>query len=229
MFGVDKPRCLLTFGSLLGPPQWSALIRSGVARTFPPGAELLRQGAVGGYLFVLVQGRVRVTYHRPDGTQMLAAIRGSGDLVGEFAAQDGGPRSATVVAIDPCTTRRLGGDEFRSIVDLYRLNGAFVRYFIAKMRQQTEYSAALTHLRGGARLARLLLWIVDVAGPLHPDPLTVNLTRGAVAEMLGWSLTSVKSAVAELRDLNLVRPDYARLVVLDLPGLRKFTPSLDDL
>ena len=61
------------------------------------------------------------------------------------------------------------------------------------------------------------------------DPLTVNLTRSLVAELLGWSLTSVKSAVAELRELNLIQSNYARFVVVDVPGLRKLAPNVDDL
>jgi CRP-like cAMP-binding protein len=214
-----------TFSSLLSLAQWSALVQSGVRRTFLPGDELLRQGDLGGYLFAMVQGRVHVTYHQEDGTQVLVAVRGAGDLIGEFAAQDDGRRSATVVALDPCYAYRLRADEFRSIVSRDRLEGAVVTYTTWKIRQQAEYSAALVHLRGTARIARLLLWIVDAAGPKHPDPLTVNLTRTSIAALLGLSLSSTKSAVAELRELNLVRTDHARLTVLDVPGLRKISPG----
>ncbi|MBP2325055.1 CRP-like cAMP-binding protein [Kibdelosporangium banguiense] len=215
----------LLLSDLLSSQQWASLVRTGVRRTFPPGSELVRQGDSGTHLFAIVQGRVRITYDTPDGTSVLMAIRGAGDLVGEFASRDGRPRSASVVALDPCHAYRLRPEQMRAVAEEQRMGDALEQYMTGKFRQQCEYNAALFHLRGATRLALLLVWIVDAAGPLHPDPFSVRVTQSVVAEMLGWSLASVKNALAELRSQDLVRSEYGRFVVTDLAGLRRLVPA----
>jgi CRP-like cAMP-binding protein len=210
---------------LLSSQQWASLIQRGVRRTFQPGSELLRQGDTGTHLFAIVQGRVRITYDTADGTSALMAIRGPGDLVGEFASRDGRPRSASVVALDPCDAYQLHPEHLRAVVDRHRIDTALEQYMTGKFRQQCEYNAALINRRGTARLALLMLWIVDAAGPLDPDPLTIRVTQNLVADVLGWSLASVKNAVAELRAQHLIRSEYGGFVVTDLAGLRQLTPG----
>jgi CRP/FNR family transcriptional regulator, cyclic AMP receptor protein len=221
--GVSPRRFLLT--ELLSSQQWASLVQKGVRRTFRPGGELLRQGDGGTHLFALVQGRVRITYDTADGTSVLMAIRGAGDLVGEFASRDGRARSASVVALDPCHAYRLRPEQLDEVADQQQIRAAVEHYVTGKFRQQCEYTAALFHLRGAARLALLMMWIVDAAGPSHPDPLTVRITQNVVAEMLGWSLASVKSAVAELRAQGLIRSEYGKFVVTDVTRLRLLVPA----
>jgi CRP/FNR family cyclic AMP-dependent transcriptional regulator len=211
----------LLLSELLSSPQWSSLVQTGVKRTFLPGAELLRQGDAGTHLFAIVRGRVRVAYDTADGSSVLMAIRGAGDLVGEFASRDGRPRSASVVALDACHAYRLLPEQLRTVADQHRIRDALEQYITGKFRQQCEYNAALIHLRGAERLALALLWVVDAAGPLHPDPLTIRLTQNVIADMLGWSLASVKNAAAALRADGLIRSEYGRFLVTDVAGLRR--------
>ena len=81
-------------------------VLAGLARVleevdFPPGAELMHQGAVEDWLFVVVEGEVEVV--RPDRLVRL----GPGSVVGELAVLDPQPRSATVTAASPVRAFRL--------------------------------------------------------------------------------------------------------------------------
>jgi CRP/FNR family transcriptional regulator, cyclic AMP receptor protein len=81
-------------------------VLAGIARVLeevelPAGAELMVEGAVEDWLFVIVDGEVEVT--RADRSVRL----GPGAVVGEMAVLDPLPRSATVTAVTPVRAFRL--------------------------------------------------------------------------------------------------------------------------
>jgi CRP-like cAMP-binding protein len=71
-----------------------------------PGDVLCREGELGDSLFVIVRGRVAVEQHGRAVAQL-----GAGECVGELAALDWEPRSATVTALEPTELVRLERDD----------------------------------------------------------------------------------------------------------------------
>lgn len=63
---------------------------------FGEGAVLMSEGRPGREAFVILEGRVEITLRG----ELLAEL-GAGEVVGEMALVDGGPRSATVTALEP--------------------------------------------------------------------------------------------------------------------------------
>src|SRR5215467_8014176 len=90
--------------SLLPDGVWRQLTSLGRKRTYDTGERLITEGDSDTHVIVLVDGRVKVTCSEEDGTEVLLAIRGAGDVVGERAAIDQDARSATVTALRPCST-----------------------------------------------------------------------------------------------------------------------------
>lgn len=78
---------------------------------FAPGDDLMLEGAVEDWLFVLVEGEVEVT--RSDRRVTL----GGGAVVGELAVLDAQPRSATVTALSPVLAFRLRREAFQEAVE----------------------------------------------------------------------------------------------------------------
>lgn len=66
--------------------------------TFARGERLFRQGDVGGPLFVIERGRVRVDVAGEDGDVVTVAQRSAGEHFGELGVLTGAPRTATIVA-----------------------------------------------------------------------------------------------------------------------------------
>jgi CRP-like cAMP-binding protein len=86
----------------------------GLAREvrFASGQELVRQGDEGDSFLVIVEGRARVV----QSGDTLRAL-GPGDYLGEIALIDGGPRTATVTAIDPLRALVVERSDFRRLID----------------------------------------------------------------------------------------------------------------
>ncbi|MGO4756833.1 cyclic nucleotide-binding domain-containing protein, partial [Streptomyces sp. 2MCAF27] len=74
------------------------MLELGALRRFSPEEILIREGDRSHYVVLLHSGFAKVTARLDNGSEALLAIRASGDIVGEMAALDDAPRSATVTA-----------------------------------------------------------------------------------------------------------------------------------
>ena len=84
-------------------------------RKYSAGSTLIKQGDTGVGLYVLTNGKVRVTrVNNPDKLEEELDIAGAGSVLGEMALLDDLPRSATVTAIEDVTALLLPVWEFRT-------------------------------------------------------------------------------------------------------------------
>jgi CRP-like cAMP-binding protein len=96
----------------------------------PEGERLFAQGELGDSLFVIVDGKVKV---ERDGKEL--ARLGAGECVGELAALDWEPRSASVIALEPTSLIRLERDDlFDLLGDHPELVRALAGVLVARIR-----------------------------------------------------------------------------------------------
>lgn len=79
--------------------------------TFPAGAVLAEEGAIGAEFMVLVEGTVEVSA----GGKVVNHL-GPGDFFGEIALLDGGPRTATVTATSDVVAEVIDEQDFRVLL-----------------------------------------------------------------------------------------------------------------
>jgi CRP-like cAMP-binding protein len=96
------------------------------------GERLFAEGEPGDSLYVIVSGRVAVE----QGGRRFAEL-GAGECVGELAALDWEPRSATVVAIEACELVRLERDDLLDqLGDHPELLRALAIVLVGRLRQR---------------------------------------------------------------------------------------------
>src|SRR5580765_3014771 len=76
--------------------------------------RLMREGAAGREFFSVISGTVRVERNGRKINEL-----GPGDFMGEIALIDRGPRTATVIAAEPCRLLVLDIGGFRTLVSKY--------------------------------------------------------------------------------------------------------------
>ena len=76
----------------LDKQDWEALAAHGHEQDAPEGQVLVREGATGGSLFVILSGSVAISR----GGRRIGRL-GEGDMLGEVAMLEGGPRTASAV------------------------------------------------------------------------------------------------------------------------------------
>ena len=78
----------------------------------PAGRVLMRQDEAGQEAFIIVRGRAEITR---DGR--VISERGNGDILGEIALVDEGPRTATVTLTEPSQLLVVGHRDFHTLMD----------------------------------------------------------------------------------------------------------------
>jgi len=186
-------------------------------RRFEEGEILMRQGEPGSYVFILTVGRVKVARVDANGNELLLAVRGVADIVGELAVLGGRMRSATVTAMVPCVTYVLSAAAFLRILRERHVEETLLRYLIARQRESDDARAELAGLNAIQRVGRVLLRFASVAGGEEPD---LDLSQDELAAAAGLSRASVAAALATLRERRLIVTRRRSLVIRDLAKLR---------
>jgi len=111
-----------------------AIAAVAVEVSFASGHVIARQGDIGSGLFVITEGRARVSR---DGRPL--AELGPGDFFGELSVLDGRPRTAQVSAVEATTCLALSTWDFEAVVNAQPgVALAILRGLAARLRALTE-------------------------------------------------------------------------------------------
>lgn len=218
---MSEPDVRFPKGSFLAglPPRTrSAFLELGTAREFTPGTVLVREGDPTTHVCLLLDGCVKVTGTTPEGELALLAIRVGGDLVGELAAMDSQPRTATVTAAGRVRARIFSQAEFRRFLSQVPEAALAVTTSVgAKLRWATRRRIDFGSREVRIRLARVLIELSLSYGiPAGEDlELGVSLTQPELAALVGAAEPTVHRALAQLRRENVVETGYRRLRIRD--------------
>lgn len=206
------------FGAVLSEEDWGRLVQDGRPRRYRPGDVLMRQGDAAEHVTVLMTGQVKITRLEPDGEEVLLAVRGAGEVLGEISVFDGRPRSATVEALRPCTTRILPAPAFRRFIEERGLYRRLIAHVVARLREGEDRFAELAVLSAAERLVGMLLKLAELM-PAGEAP-SFGLTQQDLARAIGVSRSAVAYELSRLRSLGVVRTARRQIVVQDLDRLR---------
>ncbi len=91
------------------------LAKTCTERQYAADAVLMQEGEAGAGLFILIEGKVRVTQSGGTGQPPREITTlSAGEVIGEMALLDDLPRSATVTAIEPCRCLLIPVWDFRA-------------------------------------------------------------------------------------------------------------------
>ncbi len=164
-----------------------------------------------GYVFLITTGTVKVSVPDEQGHEVVVALQRGGDVFGELALFDDGPRSATVTAITETHTLALARQEFLGTLER---NPDAMRRMLALLvkmvRLSTRHVEDLVFLDLPGRVAKCLLDLAEASGADR-----IDLTQEDLAGFVGATRVSVNRVLADLEKRGGIKIGRRNIVLKD--------------
>ncbi|MBV9163444.1 MAG: Crp/Fnr family transcriptional regulator [Pseudonocardiales bacterium] len=211
------------FGAGLTEQEWADLARHRRPRRLPAGTPLFIEGTRSDAVVVVISGRVKVFTSAEDGSEVVLAVRGPGALLGELAAIDQQPHSASVRSLEPAEVLTVGRREFIAFLQAHpRTMWLLMRILTNRLRDADRKRIEFGVYDTLNRVARRLVELVDRFGePTEAGIRITPLTQDELASWVGASREAVAKALRTLRARGYVQTQRRTVTVVDLDGLRR--------
>ncbi|MFV2107684.1 MULTISPECIES: Crp/Fnr family transcriptional regulator [unclassified Micromonospora] len=198
--------------------EWLRVRSTGIPVRFEPRDVLLRQGDTTQHVHVVLAGCVKIVRSERDGSRAILTLRVAGDVVGDLAAVDLQPRSATVTALTTTVTRLLTGPQFRRFLGRPAFATGFASYTVSRLRTSDVQRTALALLPVRERLARALVQLHTESQRADGQP-AIRLSQAELAELVGASRNAVVAELTALREAGIVTTGRREVIIVDPAAL----------
>jgi CRP/FNR family transcriptional regulator, cyclic AMP receptor protein len=166
-------------------------------RSAPRASLIMAAGDPTDSLYIVISGRLKVMMGDAEGKEVILSIIGPGEFFGEMGLIDDSPRSASVIAIEPCELLSVTKRAFKKcLVENVELAMAVLRVVVRRLREADRKIGSLAMLDVYGRVARLLL---DMSEDVNGQKIvTRRLTKQDIAKMVGASREMVTRVMKDL-------------------------------
>lgn len=197
-----------------GSAHVEALARRGSERHYRRGALIIQEGDRGDTLYIVRSGRLRAFVADAGGKELTLGLYGPGEYVGEMAL-DGGPRSASVEAVEPTVCAVIArADLLAYIAEHPDFALELMARLIRRARLATENARSVALIDVYGRLTRLLDQLAEPPDAQGQRVLRERLTHQQIASHLACSREMVSRLLKDLETGGYIGLRERRLVLL---------------
>ena len=185
-----------------------------IERRFPNNKTIVEEGLPGDYMYVIREGRVKVTKLSGDGREKILSILEPGDFFGEMSLLDREPRSASVKALSETRILALARNDFLNLLRKSSdLAMAVIQELTRRVRAIDEQASSLSFQRVEERTKGLLRRQAREDIGVEGRYVTPALTHQQIADMIGTSRETVTRVVKDLKEQGWLEQDGKRYLV----------------
>ena len=203
------------------------LVERATLREFGRGSVILHPDEPQERVYVIKEGRVKISRYSPDGREQILALLGPGDIFGELALV-GEAEPVHAEAFEDALLCALSRDDMAALLRRRpELMLHLLRTLAERLRAAEEEIADLVFRTVPGRLAALLLRLAEASGQRDGSRLrlALRLTHQDIASMIGATRETVTATVSRLRAAGLIATEGRRIVILDPEGLRRLSAN----
>ena len=225
----DDTRNILTLIPLfkgLGETQLAWIAQRAHRRLVPNGTSIITAEQPGEAVYVILLGTVKIHIEQADGRDVVLAIIGAGDTLGEMSLLDSAGRSASAVTLEDSLLLWMDKAAFQQMLaDFPPVALNLVRIMSSRVRLNNELIQALATLDVYGRVARQLLAFAEKYGESEGQTtlIPVHLTQGEIADLVGASRKRVNQVMVFFREQEFISLNSTgKIVVLNRDALAKY-------
>ncbi len=223
---TDITRNLLDFIPLfegLTPAELSWVAGKAHRRLFSAGKDIFTAEQPGEAVYIILHGTVKIHVEQADGRDVVLAILGAGDTLGEMSLIDSVGRSASAIALEDSLLLWMDRSAFQEMLGKFAvLSQNLVRILTGRVRLANELIQALATLDVYGRVARQLLAFAEKYGHAEGESvlIPIHLTQSDIADLVGASRKRVNQVMVSFREQELIAVLGAnKITVLNRAGL----------
>lgn len=203
------------------------LLRRAAVRRFEAGELVFRRGDPGDGLYGVLSGSVLIVAESAEGKDLIINRHGAGEIFGELALLDGKGRSASAVAHEASELMLVSRDKLLAFLKLKPEAMIWIVGFVCgRLRRITNVVEDAMFLDAPARLAKLIVTLIDADTSACRSPVTLRISQNDLARMLGLSREFVSKQLVAWRDGGIVELGRRRLTVRNARALRKIVVTV---
>lgn len=205
--------------------EMQSLVERTTMREVERGRVILRPDDQARMVYVIKEGRVKISRYSPEGKEQILALLEPGDVFGELSLV----RSTEPVQVEAFEDTLVCGMQSEDFLALIRRQPEValqvMKILAERLRAAEEEIADLAFRDVPGRLASLLLRLAQAYGDVGPAGrrLALRLTHQDMAAMIGSTRETVTAILNRFRDDGLITVDRRQIVICDQDGLKRLS------
>jgi CRP/FNR family transcriptional regulator, cyclic AMP receptor protein len=190
----------------------------GSKKVFKKNDVILMEDEVGTALFVIANGKVKVSRTSTDGREVILTILSESDFFGEMAILDGQTRSATVVATEDSELFLIQRNDFLNLLKEYpEVSIALLQELTKRLRATDVKIKALSLKDAEGKVATVILQIADDIGKIRQGKVEIEKLplQQDLANMAGTSRETISRTLHSFAKKGLIELDGNKLRITD--------------
>ncbi len=196
-------------------------------QSYAQGEEILAYRASDDDVYFMISGEAKVVIYSTQGRLVDFRELVAGDVFGEYAAIDGGSRSASIEAQTDCLVAGISSDDFQHLIrHNSSVSYALVLHLTRQLRDLTrrvyEFSTLAVNNRIQGELLRLARENLQEGSTVDGSPLiSPTPTHAAIAARVSTHREAVSRQMSSLTRLGVVEKQGRSLIVRDIERLER--------
>ncbi|HGY56751.1 MAG TPA: Crp/Fnr family transcriptional regulator [Caldithrix abyssi] len=185
---------------------------------------VLIEEEVGSTMFVILNGRVKISRISDEGREVILSILVDGDFFGEMSILDGQTRSANAVTLEDTELLIIRRENFLQILHSYpQVAINLLKELAHRLRRSDAQIKSLSLQNALGKVGSTLLRIADDSGIIKQGKVEISQLppQQDLANMAGTSRETISRVIKSLGQLGYVKKEGSKLIILDYERFRQ--------
>jgi len=191
---------------------------------YPTGAVLFIERQVPRGVYMLCQGRVKLTVASPEGKTIIVRVAKAGELLGLDSVVSGDAYEITTETLQPCQVGFVRREDFLKLLHEHWDIAVSVVQQVSNYYRGACQQIRRLGLSTSAN-EKLASFLLESAGQVRETRrglrFSLSLTHEEIAQIVGLTRESITRTFAEFRHLSLITTQGATILIWNKPALEK--------